>query len=78
MLRLSRAERDRWEDVSRKLFVPFHNDGIISQFEGYERLDEFDWETYRCRYVNIMRLDLILERRATRRTATRFRSRPTF
>lgn len=60
-LRLSDAERERWEDISRRMFVPFHGDGIISQFEGYEHLDEFDWEAYRRRYGNIMRLDLILE-----------------
>jgi trehalose/maltose hydrolase-like predicted phosphorylase len=43
------------------MFVPFHVDGIISQFEGYETLLEFDWEGYRARYGNIQRLDLILE-----------------
>jgi trehalose/maltose hydrolase-like predicted phosphorylase len=61
MLRLDRTELDRWEDVSRKMFVPFHDDGIISQFEGYEALEELDWEAYRRKYGNIMRLDLILE-----------------
>ncbi|MCO6440206.1 MAG: glycoside hydrolase family 65 protein [Nitrococcus mobilis] len=60
-LRLNRAELDRWQDVSRRMFVPFHGDGIISQFEGYEQLEELDWEAYRRRYGNIMRLDLILE-----------------
>jgi alpha,alpha-trehalase len=40
--------------------VPFH-DGVISQFEGYERLDELDWEGYRDRYGDIGRLDRILE-----------------
>lgn len=50
-----------WEDVSRKLYLPFHSDGVLSQFEGYEALKEFDWATYRRRYGNIMRLDLILE-----------------
>ena len=34
----------RWEDISRRMFVPFHDDGIISQFEGYEELEELDWE----------------------------------
>ena len=29
------------------MFVPFHDDGIISQFEGYEKLRELDWEDYR-------------------------------
>ena len=49
-----------WDEISRKMFVPFH-DGIISQFEGYERLQEFDWEAYSKKYSNIHRLDRILE-----------------
>jgi trehalose/maltose hydrolase-like predicted phosphorylase len=43
------------------MYVPFHDDRIISQFEGYEKLRELDWEDYRTRYGNIQRLDLILE-----------------
>ncbi|HEX6439071.1 MAG TPA: beta-phosphoglucomutase family hydrolase [Candidatus Binatia bacterium] len=58
--RLSADELEHWRDVSRKMYVPFH-DGIISQFEGYERLKELDWEDYRKRYGNIQRLELILE-----------------
>ena len=42
------------------MFVPFHDDGIISQFEGYEELEELDWDAYRERYGNIQRLDRIL------------------
>jgi trehalose 6-phosphate phosphatase len=53
-------EIERWDDISRRMVVPFH-DGVISQFEGYERLDELDWEDYRDRYGNIQRLDRILE-----------------
>jgi alpha,alpha-trehalase len=53
-------ELDRWEDVSRRMYVPFH-DGVISQFEGYELLAELDWHVYRRRYGNIQRLDRILE-----------------
>jgi trehalose/maltose hydrolase-like predicted phosphorylase len=49
-----------WEEMSRKMFVPFHGDGIISQFEGYEDLEELDWEAYRAKYGNIQRLDRIL------------------
>jgi beta-phosphoglucomutase family hydrolase len=60
-LGLSAAETARWDDISRRMFVPFHGDGIISQFEGYEKLAELDWEGYRRRYGNIQRLDLILE-----------------
>jgi alpha,alpha-trehalase len=60
-LGLRHEEVDRWDEVSRKLFVPFHDEGIISQFEGYEELDEFDWAGYRERYGDIQRLDRILE-----------------
>jgi trehalose/maltose hydrolase-like predicted phosphorylase len=48
-------------DMSRKMFVPFHGDGIISQFEGYENLEELDWDAYREKYGNIQRLDRILK-----------------
>ena len=51
----------RWDDVSRRMYIPFHEDGVISQFEGYEALRELDWDGYRSRYGNIQRLDLILE-----------------
>ncbi|MBX9604679.1 MAG: HAD-IA family hydrolase [Gammaproteobacteria bacterium] len=61
VLRIDSEEIALWEDVSRKLYLPFHSDGVLSQFEGYEALKEFDWATYRRRYDNIMRLDLILE-----------------
>jgi trehalose/maltose hydrolase-like predicted phosphorylase len=43
------------------MYIPFHDKGIISQFEGYEQLAELDWESYRMRYGNIQRLELILE-----------------
>jgi len=43
------------------MYVPFHDDGIISQFEGYDALRELDWQQYRSRYGNIQGLDLILE-----------------
>ena len=60
-LGLQQAETARGDEVSRKLYVPFHADGVVSQFEGYEGLREFDWAQYRRKYDNIMRLDLILE-----------------
>ncbi|HUL26520.1 MAG TPA: glycosyl hydrolase family 65 protein, partial [Streptosporangiaceae bacterium] len=49
-----------WQDMSRRTFVPFHGDGIISQFEGYNDLEELDWDAYRAKYGNIQRLDRIL------------------
>ena len=60
-LGLGPDELEGWDRLSRRLAVPFHADGIISQFDGYEALAELDWEHYRARYGNIGRLDLILE-----------------
>ena len=60
-LGLTPNEIARWDDISRRMYVPIQSNGIISQFEGYEALSEFDWEGYRHRYGNIQRLDLILE-----------------
>ncbi len=57
---LTTDELARWDHVTRRMFVPFH-DGVISQFEGYSELDELDWDAYRQRYGNIQRLDRILE-----------------
>ena len=60
-LSLADDEPQRWDHISRRLRVPFHRDGVISQFDGYEQLDELDWSRYRNTYGNIGRLDLILE-----------------
>ncbi len=57
---LTDDEPDRWQEVSRRLRVPFH-DGVISQFDGYGELTELDWAAYRTRYGDIRRLDRILE-----------------
>jgi alpha,alpha-trehalase len=59
-LQLRDDELARWNNVSRRMFVPFH-DGVISQFEGYGDLAELDWDRYRDEYGNIQRLDRILE-----------------
>lgn len=59
-LGIRREEMVLWEDICHKMFVPINN-GIISQFEGYEDLKEFDWSGYRKKYENIQRLDRILE-----------------
>jgi alpha,alpha-trehalase len=50
----------KWREISRRMFVPFHDDGVISQFEGYGQLKELEWDDYRARYGNIRRLDRIL------------------
>jgi trehalose/maltose hydrolase-like predicted phosphorylase len=49
-----------WQDMSRRMFVPFDSGGIISQFEGWDELEELDWDAYRAKYENIQRLDRIL------------------
>ncbi|MFB7945520.1 glycoside hydrolase family 65 protein [Kitasatospora phosalacinea] len=59
-LALDAAEPDHWQEVGRHLHVPFH-DGVVSQFDGYERLAELDWDAYRHRYPDLRRLDRLLE-----------------
>jgi trehalose/maltose hydrolase-like predicted phosphorylase len=54
-------ELKAWKGMSTKMYVPFHDEDIISQFEGYEKLKEFPWDEYRKKYDNIQRLDRILE-----------------
>ncbi|MBL4556740.1 MAG: hypothetical protein JKP98_04775 [Rhodobacteraceae bacterium] len=57
---LDEAELAHWQEIGRKLVIPFH-DGVISQFEGYGDLKEFDWPGYRAKYGDIQRLDRVLE-----------------
>jgi len=60
-LDLDDEEISLWADMSRRMYVPFHDEAIVSQFEGYGELKEFDWEGYAEKYGNIARLDRILE-----------------
>ena len=60
-LAIEPGELSRWEEITRKMRVVFLDDGVLAQFEGYDRLQEFDWEGYRSRYGNIRRLDRLLE-----------------
>lgn len=50
-----------WNEASTNMFVPFIEEGIINQFEGYEKLKEFPWEKYQKKYDDIHRLDRVLE-----------------
>lgn len=68
---LDKSEIELWHDIIHKMRVVFHGDGIISQFEGYDGLMEFDWEGYRKKYGDIHRLDRILE--AEGDTANRYK-----
>jgi alpha,alpha-trehalase len=60
-LRVTPVELDRWNDIAHKMRVCFQGDGVIEQFEGYDRLEELDWLDYQERYGDIQRLDRILE-----------------
>jgi alpha,alpha-trehalase len=60
-LAVTEDEIARWDEISRTMWLPFLDGGVLAQFEGYDRLLELDWAGYRARYGNIQRLDLILE-----------------
>ena len=60
-LTIQGQELDHWREMTRKMKVVFHRDGVLTQFEGYESLREFDWEGYREKYGDIQRLDRVLE-----------------
>ncbi len=61
-LKIENGELAKWKKMSRRMKIVFQKDGIISQFEGYEDLKEFDWDGYKKKYGNIQRLDRILEK----------------
>ncbi|MEV5643438.1 glycoside hydrolase family 65 protein [Streptomyces flaveolus] len=61
LLSMTPDEPQSWLEISHRLHVPFH-EGVISQFDGYGELAEFDWRGYRSRYPDLRRLDRILER----------------
>ncbi|GGK45662.1 glycoside hydrolase family 65 protein [Salinarimonas ramus] len=64
-LGIGEEEIARFDAISRNLVIPFHESpsgtSVISQFDGYGALEEFDWAGYRERYPNLQRLDRILE-----------------
>ncbi|MFD3686545.1 glycoside hydrolase family 65 protein [Nocardiopsis sp. NPDC058631] len=55
-LGLGAEEIERFETITRTMYVPFH-EGVISQFAGYGELEELDWEAHR----GVRRLDRSLE-----------------
>jgi HAD superfamily hydrolase (TIGR01509 family) len=64
-LRLNEAEISKWHHMQSRMKVCFFkdedNNTIISQFQGYGDLKEFDWDGARKKHGNIQRLDRILE-----------------
>jgi alpha,alpha-trehalase len=43
-LKITESEIDLWDDVSRKMFIPFQQNGLIDQFEGYENLQKYPYD----------------------------------
>jgi trehalose/maltose hydrolase-like predicted phosphorylase len=60
-LGVTEAELRQWDNLSRRLYVPFLPGGLMAQFDGYGDLDELNWDHYRTRHGDIGRLDRILE-----------------
>lgn len=59
-LGFSAGELERWSHIAKRLRIVFNDDGTLSQFDGYDTLAPMNLDTYRDRYPNIQRLDLIL------------------
>jgi len=60
-LRLKKKDFYLWEDISRKMNIIISKEGIISQFAGYLKLKELNWDSYRAMYGDIHRMDRILK-----------------
>nr|WP_159084381.1 hypothetical protein [Dongshaea marina] len=57
----SLEELKRLDEIKHKLTLEISNQGIISQYEGYQELKELDWDHYREKYGNIYRMDRLLK-----------------
>ena len=66
-----------WRDMSRRMFVPFVTDGVISQFEGYEKLANSTGTPTARATRNVSGSTGSCAPRATTPTATRSASRRT-
>ena len=60
-LGITHKELERWKEITYKMNIIINKEGIISQFDGYFKLKELDWEDYRAEYGDIHRMDRILK-----------------
>lgn len=60
-LKITEDDLGRWAKVSKEIYVPFIKGNILAQFEGYDNLEELDWDKYHNKYGDFLRLDRILE-----------------
>ena len=58
---VTRGDLVQWIEISKRVYIPFLENGLMAQFEGYEKLKQLDWDKYRQKYGNLQRLDRILE-----------------
>jgi trehalose/maltose hydrolase-like predicted phosphorylase len=54
------SETDKWRQMTKSMNVVMEGD-IISQFDGFLRLEELDWDRYRAKHPSIHRMDRILK-----------------
>lgn len=59
-LDITAQEISKWKNITHTMFIPFH-ENVLSQFEGYEHLKEFDWNLYKEKYPKLERLDRVLK-----------------
>lgn len=60
-LKITKKDLNRWEEITRKMNIVISKNGIISQFDGFFKLKELNWDYYRKKYKNIKRMDRILK-----------------
>lgn len=51
-----------WKEIVKNMYIPFVEDEIILQFDGFNELKDLDWKKYRKKYGEVLRLDRILEK----------------
>lgn len=60
-LKIKEKDIEKWRTIARRIGIIINDEGIISQFDGYFKLKELDWEKYLAKYRNIHRMDRILK-----------------
>ena len=58
---MQESELKNWEEIRLQLNLVISDEGIISQYDGYFKLKELDWDYYREKYSNIYRMDRLLK-----------------
>ena len=56
-----KPEISQWAEIVGGMNVVMDEKGLMSQFDGYMKLEELDWEEYRHKYESIRRMDRILK-----------------